>query len=276
LPEEERGIITQALRLRYALLPAWYTAFHTASVNGAPVVRPMYYAHPGDEKGFAIDDQLYLGSTGLLAKPIVKEGETSTEIYLPDSEKYFDYFDYTSYHGPGHVKVPAPLDKLPLLMRAGHIIPRRDRPRRSSGLMKLDPFTLVLVLSDSGDAEGELYLDDGESYDYLQGAYIHRRFTYTAATSSLASEDLSSSGKKTKEYLKQMANVRVEKVIVVNAPKSLKGKEEVAVSEELAGKSAGTKKVSMTFVESASGKADWAVVRDPGVAIGSGWKIQFA
>lgn len=276
-PEYERGIITQALRLRYALLPTWYTAFHAASTSGAPVVQPMYYVHPSDTKGFAIDDQMYLGSTGLLVKPVTAEGATSVEFYLPDGEKYFDYFDFTTYAGPGHVKMDAPLEKIPLLMRAGHIFPRKDRPRRSSGLMKYDPLTLVIVLGDSGDAEGELYVDDGESFDYEQGAYIRRRFTYTSATSSFASSDLSTSGKKTAAYLKQMKDVRVEKIIIVNAPGAWQGKTEVDVAEEGDSKSGSSRKVSFKFVSAGSrGKASWAVVKNPGVKIGEGWKIDFA
>lgn len=277
--EPYTGVITQALRLRYALLPAWYTAFHTASTNGTPVVKPMFYEHPSEEKAFAIDDQLYLGNTGLLAKPVTTEGATSADVYLPEKETYFDYFDFTTYRGPGHVTVPAPLEKSPLLMRAGHIFPRRDRPRRSSGLMKHDPFTLVVVLGDNGDAMGELYVDDGESYDYEAGAYIHRQFVYSAATQHLMSVNLGSDGAKTKSYLQSMEKVRVEKVIVVNAPKSWKGRTEVEVVEDddAKGKS-GAKPymAALSWHEGGSGKADWAVVRDPKVKIGKGWRIGFA
>ncbi|KAL1302933.1 hypothetical protein AAFC00_003254 [Neodothiora populina] len=276
LPEVERGIITQALRLRYALLPTWYTAFHAASTSGEPVVKPMYYVHPGDEKGFSIDDQMYLGSSGLLVKPVTQEGATSVDIYLPDGEKYFDYSDYTQHKGPGHVEVEAPLEKVPLLMRGGHIFPRRDRPRRSSGLMKYDPFTLVIVLGNAGDAEGDVYLDDGESYDYEQGAYIHRHFKYDAETVSLTSTDLSMAGKKTKAYLDEMKSVRVEKIIIVNAPASWKHKSEVRVAEEGASKSSEAKDVPLKWFAGESGKADWAVVRNPGVTIGGGWKIDFS
>lgn len=273
-------IITQALRLRYSLLPAWYTAFHEASVNGAPIVRPNYYVFPGDEKGFALDDQLYLGSYGLLAKPVTKEGAESQEIYLADKEKYYDYFDFWTYEGPGTVSVSAPLDTIPLLMQGGHIIPRRDRPRRSSGLMRYDPFTLVVVIGDSGDAEGTLYLDDGESFEFQEGAYIHRQFSYQRATNTLMSEDLSPAGsassKVAKAYLKSMEKVRVEKIIVVGAPDAWKSVSEVNVSEELEGKSSGTKKAMLEWHAKDGGKAAWAVVRDPGVWIGGGWKIEFA
>ena len=266
-------IIAKALRLRYALLPAWYTAFHDASVTGAPIVRPNYYVHPGDEAGFAIDDQLYLGTTGLLVKPVTKEGADKVDVYISDSETYYDYFDYTAYSGASKTHtISAPLEKLPLLMQGGHIIPRKDRPRRSSGLMKWDPYTLVVVLDNAGDAVGSLYVDDGATFDYKEGAFIHREFSYSSKTQSLSSKDVASTGKKTKEYLKTMANVRVERVIIVAAPKAWEKKNEVTVKEQ----GAKDRKTKLNWHNGDGKKAAWAVVRDPDVSIGHDWSIDFA
>ena len=272
--EPYTGIITQALRLRYQLLPAWYTAFHTASVSGQPIIRPMYYTHPSDPAGFAIEDQLYLADTGLLVKPVTDEGATSVDIYLPAGEAYFDYTTYHRYNGAGKtVHLDAPLEKLPILMKAGHIVPRKDRPRRSSGLMKFDPYTLLILLTDAGAATGELYVDDGESFDYTSGAFVHRNFTMEGGV--LESKDLKtqdqSSGKLANRYLDEVKDVRVEKVIIVNAPKSWQGKDEVAVVRE--GGKKGT--AGLKFEAGKGGAADWAVVRDPGVGVGTGWRIEF-
>jgi alpha 1,3-glucosidase len=269
--EPYTSIMVDALRVRYQLLPAWYTAFHQASVDGSPIVRPQYYVHPEDEQGFAIDDQLYLGSTGLLAKPVVKEDATSVDIYLADAERYYDYFDYRIYQGAGKMhRVEAPLEKIPLLMQGGHIIPRKDRPRRSSGLMKWDPYTLVVVLGSDGQAEGELYVDDGETFDYQQGAYIHRRFKFSGST--LESEDIGTSGRKTSQYLKTMTPVRVEKIIVVNAPSSWEKKQTVSARE--AGGSAQDARIE--WYPEADGKASYAFVKNPRVSIAKPWKIDFA
>ncbi|KAK5728464.1 glucosidase II [Elasticomyces elasticus] len=278
--EPYTGIITQALRLRYSLLPSWYTAFHEAHTTGAPIVRPNYYVHPNDEKGFGMDDQFYVGSTGLLVKPVVKEGQEGQDIYLADKEKYFDYFDFWTYEGPGTVSVAAPLEVVPVLMQGGKVFVRRERPRRSSGLMRWDPYTLVVVIGNSGDAEGTLYVDDGEGFDYQQGAYIHRKFSFKGKTGTLMSEDLATEGsatsKKAKDYLRSMEKVRVEKIVIVNAPEAWKGKMEVEVGTEyLASKSGLTRKVGMEWHGREEGKAAWAVVRDPAVAIGKGWKIDF-
>ncbi|GJP93298.1 CAZyme family GH31 [Aspergillus niger] len=271
IAEPHRSIISQAIRLRYQLLPAWYTAFHEASVNGMPIVRPQYYAHPWDEAGFAIDDQLYLGSTGLLAKPVVSEEATTADIYLADDEKYYDYFDYTVYQGAGkRHTVPAPMETVPLLMQGGHVIPRKDRPRRSSALMRWDPYTLVVVLDKNGQADGSLYVDDGETFDYERGAYIHRRFRFQE--SALVSEDVGTKGPKTAEYLKTMANVRVERVVVVDPPKEWQGKTSVTVIED--GASAAST-ASMQYHSQPDGKAAYAVVKNPNVGIGKTWRIEF-
>ncbi|KAI9864687.1 MAG: hypothetical protein M1824_004594 [Vezdaea acicularis] len=264
-------IVSAALKLRYALLPAWYTAFHEASVEGNPIIRPMYWVHPSIEHGFGLDDQFYIGSTGLLAKPVTAEGVETIDIYLPDDEVYYDYFDYKTYAGHGLHIMHAPLAKIPLLARGGHIIPRRDRARRSSGLMKWDPFTLVVVLANNGSAEGTLYLDDGESYEFQNGAYIHRKFVFDPQKGTLRSEDLFE-GAKTKEaekYLKLMKQVRVEKVVFVGAPRTWSEKTKVGVREE----GEKERKVKFTFNEGTEGRASWAVVRDPAVAIGRSWTI---
>jgi alpha 1,3-glucosidase len=271
--EPFRGIMTRAIQLRYTLLPAWYTAFHEASISGAPIVRPNFYVIPDDEGGFAVDDQMYLANTGLLIKPVVTEGAESVDIYLGDDTPYYDYFDYTTYKGKGVHTFQAPLDKIPLLMRAGHIFPRRDRVRRSSGLMKMDPYTLVVVLGPDGKGEGELYVDDGESFDYENGAYIHRKFTFKNGI--LRSEDLAKKGKLTQQYEKKMDKVRVERIVVVGAPASWKSVKKVKVSTEGEKSSEKGKKVELKFTEGNTGKASEAVVRDPKVQIGRGWSIDF-
>ena len=140
------SIIRDAIRLRYSLLPAWYTAFHRASRDGMPVLRPHFVMFPDDEAGYSIDDQFFLGDTGLLVKPVVQESATETSVYLPDDEVYYEYFNYTTYHRKGHHEIRTSLETIPVFIRGGSIIPRKDRPRRSSGLMKYDPFTLVIAL----------------------------------------------------------------------------------------------------------------------------------
>jgi len=149
-------------------------------------------------------------------------------------------------------------------MQGGHIIPRKDRPRRSSGLMKWDPYTLVLVLGKEGTAKGELYFDDGETFDYQQGAYVHREFEFKDGV--LSSSDLGTKGKLTDKFAKSVKSVGVEKILVVGAPKGWEGKSKVKV---------GSGEAGLEWHGEEGGKAAWAVVRAPKVSVGEDWNIEF-
>lgn len=284
--EPYTGIIAQAIRLRYSLLPSWYTAFRTAATEGYPIVRPNWWVFPSDEKGFAEEEQMYLADTGLLVRPVTEEGGTAVDAYLADAATYYDYWDYKIHAGAAgrRVRIEAPLEKTPLLMRSGHIFVRRDRPRRSSGLMKWDPYTLVVVLEQGAEqaaseqsalATGTLYSDDGESYDYEAGAFIHRRFELSKneeGVFELCSVDIAVQGKKTKEYKKSIASVTVERVIIVGAPDAWKGRESVIVSVD----GVKDREVGFEFHDAKEGKAAWAVVKNLKVPVGEGWKVRFS
>jgi alpha 1,3-glucosidase len=162
-------------------------------------------------------------------------------------------------------------------MQGGHVVPRRDRPRRSSGLMKYDPFTLVVVLDKDGNAAGTLYLDDGETFDYQMGAFIHRRFSFDNSRQILTSSNLDTAQRtvKCEKYLKTMEKVRVEKIIIVGAPKAWKDKNEVVVMQEGDKESKRRKSVPLEFQAADGKKAAYAVIRDPKVYVTKGWKIDF-
>ncbi|CAG8548749.1 3175_t:CDS:10 [Ambispora leptoticha] len=208
--------IRNAIRERYALLPYWYTVFQEASETGMPVIRPMFVVFPEDEETFEIEDQYFVGDS-LLVKPIVTEGQTSTEIYLSNNEIYYDYFTFDPVRGSGRIKVDAPIEKFPVLLRGGSIIPRRQRIRQSSALMRLDPLTLLVGIDQNGEAKGSLYMDDGETYNYQNGDYIHRNLTYSSY-SKLISTSFPISGDNT-NFVKSIKDVRVERVIIIGLSK---------------------------------------------------------
>lgn len=111
-------------------------------------MKPTYYVTPENEDSFTIDDQFYVGDSGILVKPVTDEGATKTQIYVPEDEVYYDYRSSAHvYKGKGHHEVDVSLDFFPMLLRGGHIHARRDRERRSSTLMKYDPYTLVVSLT---------------------------------------------------------------------------------------------------------------------------------
>ncbi|XWW92845.1 hypothetical protein V2A60_000772 [Cordyceps javanica] len=273
LGEPYTGILTQALRLRYALLPSWYTAFFQANRDGSPIVRPMYWTHPSEEDGFAVDDQLFVGSTGILVKPIVEENKFSTDIWIPDDEVYYDYttYDLVNTQKGKRVTIAAAIDQIPMLMRGGHVFARRDIPRRSAVAMKYDDYTLVVSVSKDGAAEGELYADDGDTFEHEKGQYIYRKFSLSKdGMSSVDAEGRSTKSVKAGSWLKSQSRVHVDKIIIVGATDAWNRKE---VEIESEGK---TWTVQVNYRPATKGQAAYAVVGRVGAKVGSDWSIKLA
>ncbi len=163
-PEVER-ICREAIELRYQLLPYLYTLFQNASELGDPILRPMLYEFPQDPATYHLADQVMLGSH-LLAAPILRPGITKRVVYLP-AGRWYDWWSHQSYLGPTHILADAPLDRLPLYIRSGGVIPlapvmqfTHERP--------WDPLHLKIA---PGHGEGMLYEDDGHSFDYQTGSW---------------------------------------------------------------------------------------------------------
>lgn len=104
-------------------------------------------------------------------------------MYFPGGEAWYDVKTNEAVKGPGKVKVSAPINKIPVYQRAGSIIPRKLRLRRSSKLMWHDPYTLIIALDKSGQATGQLYLDDETTLRHeVKGEYSLRRYDFKDKT----------------------------------------------------------------------------------------------
>eukprot|EP01130_Rhizamoeba_saxonica_P014693 TRINITY_DN6435_c0_g1_i1.p1 TRINITY_DN6435_c0_g1~~TRINITY_DN6435_c0_g1_i1.p1 ORF type:complete len:943 (+),score=212.21 TRINITY_DN6435_c0_g1_i1:24-2831(+) len=164
-------IIGDAIRSRYKVLPYLYTCFYEASIEGYPVMRPLWFEFPQDKATFAIQDQFLVGNA-LLVKPIVQQNIFSTVVYFPGDTDDI-WYDYTTFskHNPGESTVSAPLEKIPVFQRGGSIIPLKTRVRRSSTQMINDPYTLQIALDKNNQAKGDIYIDDESSFDYKNDIY---------------------------------------------------------------------------------------------------------
>ncbi|KAL6077361.1 Glucan 1,3-alpha-glucosidase [Balamuthia mandrillaris] len=209
--EPYTSIIRNTIRMRYALLPYFYTLFYETTQNGTPVLRPLWLEYPTDTNTFEMDDQFLVGKD-LLVKPVVKPGQTVTTVYLPQSDVWYDYYTHEQ-HRSAHQSVDTPIDKIAVFQRGGSILVRKDRPRRSSAQMKDDPYTIVVALDDQNKASGELYVDDGSSYDYLRGEFHRRKFTFDQTT--LRSEAITDNNLPEKELTN-----RIERIVVMGLRKT--------------------------------------------------------
>jgi len=170
--------IRDAIKTRYQILPYMYTLMHDASVKGQPALRPLWFDFPEDAGTFGEEEMFMLGPA-LLVRPVVAAGSPLMTLRLPGTGRWFDLRTGKGLQAPYDQPIKAGMDGIPVYIRGGTVLTRRDRARRSSAAMADDPMTLVVALDVAGEAEGELYMDDGHSYSYRSGAFIRRRFTFS-------------------------------------------------------------------------------------------------
>ncbi len=168
------NVCRKYIDLRYQLLPYFYNLFHEATVNAAPIMRPLFWEFPEDLNGYAVDDQFLLGPSILVA-PVLKPGATQRPVYLPSGSEWYDYWTKQKHDGGQYVTTDAPLDTLPLFVRAGSIIPM-TKPMEF--ISAQSPREIFLDVYPGKNTTGYLYEDDGESFAYEGGAYSLTEFTW--------------------------------------------------------------------------------------------------
>ena len=172
--EKVENICREYINLRYQLLPYIYTLFWQAATTGAPILRPLVYDYPNDSKTYTLSDQVLLGES-LMAAPIHRPGVEYRAVYLPEGI-WYDWWSGERFEGSTHILAHAPIERMPLYVRAGAIIPmapimqyveeRSPQPPEHRGAT--GDLTLRIW---PGVGEWTLYEDDGNSFEYKAGGW---------------------------------------------------------------------------------------------------------
>jgi alpha-glucosidase len=154
-PEALR-ILREVLRLRYRLLPYYYTLAWQAHQTGLPLLRPLFWHNLPDQALWDIDDAFLLGDA-LLVAPVVREGATERTLSRLPAGEWYHFWDDTHLCGNEAATVPAPLARIPLFVQAGHLLPMADDERLALHLYGATGSGTVYT--DSGDGYGAWRLD---------------------------------------------------------------------------------------------------------------------
>ena len=205
--------IEKQIRLRYRLLPYLYSTAWQVTSNNQSYLRPLFSDFAADKKVWDLTDEFMFGSS-ILAAPIVEAqytqekiirenamtgwerkevsgesaaqadwGETKTATkYLPKGANWYDFWTGKLYKGGQNVVLTTTLDKVPMFVRAGSILPLGPE-MQYVGEKSWD--NLEIRIYPGADGEFSLYEDEGDGYNYEQGYYSNIIFTWTDRTRTL-------------------------------------------------------------------------------------------
>jgi alpha-D-xyloside xylohydrolase len=157
-------ILEKYLKLRYTLMPYIYSLGWFTYQTGAPFMRALFMDFPADEKVADIRDE-YMFGPALLVAPVVQQGATTRDVYLPAGTDWYNYWTNEKMHGGQTITVQAPIDVIPLFVKAGSILPLGASVESTHDKQ---PLQKVKVYA-GANAEFTLYNDDGTTYAYEKG-----------------------------------------------------------------------------------------------------------
>lgn len=164
-------------RLRYRLMPYIYSQAGRVWLLDESMMKPLVFDYPEDTTVFDIRDQ-YLFGQSLMVCPVTKpmyygrnsqrlEGVSLTRpVYLPRGNGWYDFWTDKYYEGGQWIEAEAPIDRIPLYVKEGSILPMAEASDRVQTREEI-----TYTVYGGGDASYRLYQDEGDGYGYELGAY---------------------------------------------------------------------------------------------------------
>ncbi|MDP4238275.1 MAG: glycoside hydrolase family 31 protein [Bacteroidota bacterium] len=159
-------------KLRYRLMPYIYSLAWKVTDEHYTIMRHLMMDNRTDPKVMNIDNQFMFGPS-ILVNPVADKGITSRTVYLPGG-KWFDFWTGKSINGGQTVTATAPLDKIPVYIKAGAILPMG--PDLEYANQSVDPMEIRVYKGANG--QFNLYEDEGDTYNYEQGRHSIIPFSY--------------------------------------------------------------------------------------------------
>jgi alpha-glucosidase len=179
-PQHE-AIRRRYVELRYQLLPYIYTGIEDTTRTGLPFMRPVFLDYPQAE-GFYGNSRDFLFGSDLFVAPVTTEMVDAEEVQLPPGE-WYDYWTSQKFSSKDKITLHPALDEMPLYVRAGAILPMQPVTQSTS---EKPTGSLQLRVYAGEDCRGSLYEDDGHTFAYQKGEFLHVNYSCKVSPNSIA------------------------------------------------------------------------------------------
>jgi alpha-D-xyloside xylohydrolase len=177
--------IKSSIELRYRLIPYFYSINAAVTFDGKMPVKPLALAYQNDKAACRTFDE-YMYGNEILVCPITEQGIKKKKIYLPKGI-WYDFYTDEKLIGGCYIIVDCTIDKIPLFVKAGSIIPTAKLMQHTNEIPNV-PYDIKVY--SGADGEFILYDDDGNTYEYENGAYSRIRISYADCAKKITTEQL--------------------------------------------------------------------------------------
>lgn len=191
------------INLRYRLMPYIYSTASEVTFHDEIMMKPLAYNYPDDKNCWDVKDQFLFGNS-MMVCPVIHKGERKRDVYLPEGE-WYNFWDGKKSVGETTVTVETPLEKMPVFVKAGSVIPIGTNVQYA---MENKGDTLQILVYPGADGSLKLYEDEGENYNYEKGEYSIIRIAWNEKKSTLTL------GKRKGEY-KGMVKEKFLQIVLV-------------------------------------------------------------
>jgi len=181
---ETQKVLVDFDRLRYRMLPYTYSLAWMATNQAYTLMRPLVMDFRTDARVADIGDEFMYGPA-ILVNPVTEPGATTRTVYLPEA-KWYDFWSGVTVKGATTVTAAAPIERLPLYVRAGSIVPMGPEVEWSTQ-KPADPIEVRVYRG--ADGSFTLYEDENDNYNYEKGAYATIPFHWDEASQTLSVGD---------------------------------------------------------------------------------------
>lgn len=168
-------------KLRYRLLPYIYAAAGDSYHRDGTMMRALVMDFPNDSKVKDIGDQ-YMFGPSFMVSPVYEYGARTWPVYLPAGAGWYDFHTGEFHEGGQEVTADAPLERMPLFVKAGAIVPAGPAVQYADENLE-GPLTILVYTG--ADGSFSLYEDDGETYAYEDGAFSRIPIGYDDKTGAV-------------------------------------------------------------------------------------------
>ncbi len=129
MPQATKKLVREAIRLRYKLLPYVYDMAFDTYRHGKPMMIPLFFDN--NEPQLMTYDSAYMWGEAFLVSPVTSPGVRKQTVYLPNGNKWIDFYTETSHEGGQYLTVDVAKEHIPVFVKGGSFVPMKAKAQNT-------------------------------------------------------------------------------------------------------------------------------------------------